>query len=69
MWLAHYSFHFLTSYDSGLIAGQRLLHDLGWVGAPDWVCSCCAPVAGWLTRLEILFLDLGLLLSLYACYG
>jgi hypothetical protein len=32
------------------------------------VAACCRPVAEWLPRLEILFLDLGLLLSLYTGY-
>ena len=70
MWLAHYSFHFLTSYDTIVPTAQRLAWDLGWtaLGEPAWVASCCRPVAEWLTRLEILFLDAGLLLSLYAAY-
>jgi FtsH-binding integral membrane protein len=39
-----------------------------FLGAPAWTCACCLPVAGWLLRLEIVFLDLGLLLSLYTAY-
>ena len=70
MWLAHYSFHFLTSYDTVVPATQRFAADLGWpaLGQPQWVAACCRPVADWLPRLEILFLDLGLLLSLYTGY-
>jgi polyferredoxin len=70
MWLAHYSFHFLTSYDTVIPAAQRFAADLGWpaLGAPQWVAACCRPVADWLPRLEVLFLDLGLLLSLYSGY-
>jgi cytochrome c oxidase assembly factor CtaG len=70
MWLAHYSFHFLTSYDTALPTTQRFALDLGWaaLGQPHWVAGCCRPVADWLPRLEILFLDLGLLLSLYTGY-
>jgi hypothetical protein len=70
MWLAHYSFHFLTSYDTALPTVQRLALDLGWpaLGAPDWVAACCRPVADWLPRLEVSFLDVGLLLSLYIGY-
>ncbi len=70
MWLAHYSYHFLTSYDVAVPVTQRFLIDLGWagLGRPEWVASCCRPVADWLPRLEILFLDFGLLLSLYAGY-
>src|SRR5262249_45825938 len=68
MWLAHYSFHFLASFDSLVPAAQRFASDLGWtaLGKPDWVSSCCRPIADWLPRLEIVFLDLGLLLSLYS---
>ncbi len=70
MWLAHYSYHFLTSYDVVIPITQRFLIDLGFTGfgQPAWVASCCRPVADWLPRLEILFLDFGLLLSLYAGY-
>ena len=70
MWLAHYNFHFLTSYDTMVPAAQRFASDLGWavLGHPQWVAACCRPVADWLPRLEVLFLDLGLLLSLYTGY-
>jgi hypothetical protein len=67
MWLAHYSYHFLTSYDTIVPTSQRFLVDLDWpvLGTPHWVSSCCRPVVNWLPRLEMVFLDLGLLLSLY----
>jgi hypothetical protein len=70
MWLAHYSFHFLSSMGTAASAFQRFASDLGWtiLGQPTWACSCCQPVAYWLPRLEIIFLDLGLLLSLYTGY-
>ena len=70
MWLAHYSFHFLASFDAVIPVLQRFAGDLGWavLGKPAWVRACCRPVADWLPRLEILFLDLGLLLSLYSGY-
>jgi cytochrome c oxidase assembly factor CtaG len=70
MWLAHYSYHFLTSYDAAVPVAQRFLIDLGFtgIGQPAWVAACCRPVAAWLPHLEILFLDFGLLLSLYAGY-
>jgi cytochrome c oxidase assembly factor CtaG len=70
MWLAHYSFHLLTSYDTAVPTVQRFAVDFGWsaLGEPYWMASCCRPVAEWLPRLEILFLDLGLLLSLYTSY-
>jgi cytochrome c oxidase assembly factor CtaG len=70
MWLAHYGFHFLTSYDSVVPTAQRFLCDLGsaTLGEPHWMAACCRPVAEWLPRLEVFFLDLGLLLSLYTGY-
>ena len=70
MWLAHYSFHFLTSYDAVVPVAQRFASDFGltWLGVPEWVCACCRPGIGWLLRLELLSLDVGLLLSLYAGY-
>jgi hypothetical protein len=70
MWLAHYSYHFLTSYASVLPTTQRFVASLGYagLGSPRWSCACCAPVADWLIRLQIVFLECGLLLSLYAGY-
>jgi cytochrome c oxidase assembly factor CtaG len=70
MWLAHYSFHFLSGYDAALPAVQRFAADLGWagLGGANGACGCCRPVADWLLRLEIVFLDVGLLLSLYTGY-
>jgi ferredoxin len=70
MWLAHYSFHFLTSYDTAVPVAQRFAADLGLaaLGAPAWGCACCRPVTPWLLPLELLFLDVGLLLSLYTAY-
>ena len=70
MWLAHYGFHFITSWQTALPAFQRALQDLGatYFGDPHYRCACCQSVGDWLPRLEILFLDGGLLLSLYAAY-
>ena len=46
---------------------QRFLAERGWhvLRSPDWSCAACVPAPSWLLRLEIVFLDLGLLLSLY----
>jgi cytochrome c oxidase assembly factor CtaG/polyferredoxin len=69
MWLAHYTFHFFGSFDAVIPAMQRCAGDLGLaLGEPVWQCACCGPVADWLPRVEILFLDVGLLFSLYAGY-
>jgi hypothetical protein len=67
MWLAHYSFHFLTSFETIIPVTQRFVASLGWngLGTPRWSAACCRPVESWLPKLEILFLDFGLLLSLY----
>ena len=70
MWLAHYSFHFLTSYDTLVPVAQRFAADLGLsnFGESAWNYACCPPVNSWLLPLELLFLDVGLLLSLYTAY-
>lgn len=70
MWLAHYTFHFLTSYETIVPVTQRFAAELGVasLGAPHWEAACCRVIPGWLPRLEILSLDLGLLLSLYTGY-
>jgi hypothetical protein len=70
MWLAHYCFHYLTSFDTVVPVAQRFAVDFGLtrLDSPAWDCACCRPVAEWLLPLEILFLDVGLLLSLYAAY-
>jgi cytochrome c oxidase assembly factor CtaG len=70
MWLAHYTFHFVTGYDTALPVTQRFAADLGLtsLGDPEWVRACCRELPEWLLPLEVLFLDLGLLLSLYAGY-
>ena len=67
MWLAHYSFHLFTSYDTIIPATQRFAADLGWnvLGSPFWQCACCRPAGEWIPHLQILMLDFGLLLSLY----
>jgi hypothetical protein len=70
MWLAHYTFHFVTGYDTALPVTQRFAADLGltFLGEPHWSRACCRPPPEWLLPLEVLFLDVGLLLSLYAGY-
>jgi hypothetical protein len=70
MWLAHYSFHFLTSYDTAVPVMQRLAANLGLssFGGSAWAYGCCRPMTPWLLPLELVFLDVGLLLSLYVAY-
>ncbi len=70
MWLAHYSFHLLTSCDTIVPTAARFARDLGlsFLGEPQWTAGCCRPLLVYPLRLEIVFLDLGLLLSLYTGY-
>ena len=70
MWLAHYCFHFLTSYRTAVPVAQRFAADLGLtlLGMPEWGSACCRPGMTWLLPFEFLCLDVGLLLSLYAGY-
>lgn len=71
MWLTHYLFHFLTSFGTLVPVVQRWADDLAMgspLGVPEWSSGCCVAVAPWLLRLELLFLDFGLLLSLYTGY-
>jgi hypothetical protein len=67
MWLAHYSFHLFTSYDTIIPAMQRFAedHGLNMLGAPLLTCACCRKPSDWVPHFEILMLDFGLLLSLY----
>ena len=70
MWLAHYSFHFLTSYQTAVPVAQRSrggprAHVAGHAGMGLCVLS---PRNGWLLPFAFLSLDVGLLLSLYAGY-
>ncbi|HTN76936.1 MAG TPA: cytochrome c oxidase assembly protein [Pirellulaceae bacterium] len=66
MWLAHYSFHFLTSWETIIPVVQRFSNDhhLLALGAPLWDCACCRPITSGLIIAELLALDIGLLWSL-----
>jgi ferredoxin len=70
MWLAHSTFHLVTGFDTAVPVTQRFAADLGFTsfGDPGWVRACCRELPAWLLPLEILVLDVGLLLSLYAGY-
>jgi hypothetical protein len=70
MWLAHYGFHFFTGYDTIVPVAARFARDCGLtsLAQPACVAACCRAVSDWTLQLEILFLDLGLLLSLYTGY-
>jgi hypothetical protein len=66
MWLAHLAFHFLTGASVVIPVSQRAAIDLGssLLGQPNWANTAMPPLA-WLTSLQILLLDGGLLLTLY----
>jgi hypothetical protein len=66
MWLAHFVFHLFTGSHLPIPAIQRIALDLHLtlLGKPNWAISSWALPQ--LLDFEILFLDLGLLVSLYA---
>jgi ferredoxin len=64
MWSAHFLFHFLAGIGTLPPVVQRLALELGspLLGQPAWA-GMAAPRAEWLTGLELLLLDAGLLLT------
>ncbi len=70
MWLAHHGFHLFTSYGTIVPVAQRMSMDFGLdtFGDPQWQHACCAEVAPWIVKFEILSLDFGLLASLMLAY-
>lgn len=66
MWSAHFLFHFAAGIGTALPVAQRALADLGaaWLGAPDWSHAAAMRAPAWLTALELLLLDAGLVLTL-----
>jgi hypothetical protein len=69
MWIAHYLFHFLIGGLAIVPAAQEYLADLGFplLGAPAWSLGPMVPDS-WLLPIELLFLELGLLVSLVVAY-
>ena len=67
MWLIHFSYHLFSSGQTALPVIQRAAMDVGItvLGAPTWLLSSTMPSLDWLPSFELLFLDLGLLLTLY----
>jgi ferredoxin len=65
MWMAHYLYHFLVGGMAIVPATQEYLADLGFplFGVPAWSLGPVVPDS-WLFPIEILFLELGLLVSL-----
>jgi len=69
MWLAHYSFHFLTGLYTVIPVTQSALAGLGWpvLGQPRWRLTGLPPSL--VLMIEIGFLVLGLTGSLAVTYG
>jgi len=69
MWIAHYLFHFLVGGLVIIPALQEYVADLGlpFLGAPAWNLGPLVPDA-WLLPIELLFLELGLLVTLVVTY-
>ena len=69
MWLAHLSYHFVTGAGTIQAVLKRVLMDLGFqtLGNPDWTASAFTRLVS-LESLQILFLDLGLLFTLYIAW-
>ena len=68
MWVAHLAYHFLTGASVVIPVLQRVANDLGssLLGRPNWASAAMLVPLDWLPTLQILLLDGGLLLTLYA---
>jgi ferredoxin len=62
MWLAHFSNHLLAGWSTAIPVIQRILSPAASLDYP------AAWIPNWLPSLELLFLDLGLLLTLYIAW-
>jgi cytochrome c oxidase assembly factor CtaG len=67
MWLAHLLYHLLTAGSAIVPVMQRAAIDMGigFLGAPDWSAMSMLVPMEWITSLQILLLNMGLLLTLY----
>ncbi|MGA9716795.1 MAG: hypothetical protein WBQ79_00830, partial [Acidobacteriaceae bacterium] len=70
MWAAHLLFHLLMGVPSWLPLMQQAGQDFGlqWLGAPYWNAGAGVLRGNGLLQLQLLFLDGGLLLSLYVAW-
>jgi len=69
MWIAHYLYHFLVGGFAVIPVTQEYLAFLGlsFAGVPAWGLGPMVPES-WLLPLELIFLELGLLVSLVVSY-
>ena len=67
MWAAHLLFHLWTNLPSLIPLLQQSAHDFGLhaLGTPDWGMAAAMLPGNALLQVQLLFLDAGLLLSLY----
>jgi cytochrome c oxidase assembly factor CtaG len=69
MWAAHFAYHLAAGWLTAMPVLERSWADLLQSSAPvDWSLSSYALIPSWLTPLQILFLDAGLLLTLYIAW-
>jgi cytochrome c oxidase assembly factor CtaG/ferredoxin len=68
MWVAHMLFHLCTAWSTLWPVVQRAAGDLGiaWLGAPRWTAGQPLFAAETMLAIQVLLLDAGVLLSLYA---
>jgi cytochrome c oxidase assembly factor CtaG len=68
MWAAHLLFHLSTGWNTAWPVVQRAAGDLGvsWLGAPRWTPSAPLFAPHVTLAIQVLLLDAGVLLSLYA---
>jgi ferredoxin len=67
MWLAHFSFHLVSAWDTAALAGERFAGDFLGLAANSPSGPFMVHLA-WLESVEIFFLDVGLLSSLYVAW-
>lgn len=65
VWLVHFSFHFVTSWQTAGPVIVRAANDLGVTAAqPGWSAACCTHAPDWLLPANLLALSIGTALSL-----
>ncbi|MBX3354094.1 MAG: cytochrome c oxidase assembly protein [Phycisphaeraceae bacterium] len=65
-WLAHFLFHFITSWQTATPVVVRAMGDLGLTTQePAWSDACCAHAPEWLLPANLLALSVGMALSLW----
>ena len=70
MWLAHFLYHLVTGAHTAVPVLQQAATSVGLsvFGQPNWTLSSAMLSFDWLPSLQLLILDCGLLLTLYAAW-